>query len=292
MSEANPPEPVASPGAESVPQRRSLTKSRRRAGSGLAAGKVVGTAFRIWANNLVTFTLLGLVCFVPYGCYSAWLAGHPVYGDPETQPRWVEGADHWLTQLSGLFVMAPVIGAVFAELRGQRASFATLGQGLARLPRALGVLFTLALILGLPLIVMMLFVAVVVTGPVLFVGVTLATLAILIFVTLAFFVAVPAVVVERCGIFAALRRSLDLTRGSRAKLFLVLFLFRIVGALIAMAVGGVVGLAFPDLPEWLWTTATVAVLSSIEASLTAVVYHELRLAVDGVDAEEIARVFE
>ncbi|MBI5849866.1 MAG: hypothetical protein HZB39_02330 [Planctomycetes bacterium] len=257
---------------------------RRKRGPGLAVGKVFGTSFRIWGRNLLPFVLLGVIVYVPYAWFLAWSEWQSGLVYQDDAPAWLPLANQLLARLSSLLVAAPVIGAVFAELRGKRASLGTtLGTGLLRLPRAIGVAIAQGAAFVAWLIPLFLLGAVGVPVPALFV-LGLGSLAGIVVMMLGFYVAVPVAIVERCGVIASLVRSWRLTRGSRAQLFAVTFFFALLGALVGMAVGGVIGVAFPDLPEWQWSSGLVAIIAWMEA--------DLRLAVDGVDPDEIARVFE
>jgi hypothetical protein len=112
-------------------------------------------------------------------------------------------------------------------------------------------------------------------------------------------VAVPAAVVERPGVVGAIQRSFDLTRGSRWPLFaaggvvlVVLWALSLVTqvafGLAAFAIPGGQGVAF----RMIGTQLGNALFSVIPAVAIAVSYHDLRLAKEGVDTAELAKVFE
>ena len=134
----------------------------------------------------------------------------------------------------------------------------------------------------------------------------LAALALLVpgaIVACALYVAVPVCVIERAGVGASLRRSRDLTRGSRWAIFgLLLFvlvlaafvggavtigMFRLGGAenLARLATGGLT-------PYRLVAFLLDAIVRTFGAVVTAVVYHDLRVAKEGVDLDQIAAVFD
>lgn len=112
-------------------------------------------------------------------------------------------------------------------------------------------------------------------------------------------VAVPAAVVERPGVLGALRRSFELTRGSRWALFaaglVLLVVLWVLSALLQVAATLVV----PALPP-AWAVGAMLVASQVGNVLfsvlpvvaIAVCYHDLRQAKEGVDTAELARVFE
>lgn len=105
----------------------------------------------------------------------------------------------------------------------------------------------------------------------------------------ALYVADAACAAERPGLLASLRRSRELTRGSRWQVFiLVLMMFALVILVSYMAQGvrdlhvsASIGLS----------VITNALLYSLSPVLTAVLFHRLRSAREGGTAEEIAALF-
>jgi hypothetical protein len=125
-------------------------------------------------------------------------------------------------------------------------------------------------------------------------------------------VATPACVVERLGPFRSMGRSRVLTKGHRWKILglflLTLIPVAIIGALIGalvVAVLGVTGLAGGFSAGLFGVTAALgttlghlvtliwsAIWKAFYAVLAVVIYHDLRVAKEGVDTEQIAAVFE
>jgi hypothetical protein len=115
-------------------------------------------------------------------------------------------------------------------------------------------------------------------------------------------VASPALVVERLGIFQAMQRSLDLSRGHRWALFGIIVLFYIVMIVVGLIVGlivtgsvGLQGLAagqsggiFFGLINGIAQTF-VTMVSTVGV---AAVYFELRRVKEGVNVSELASVFD
>jgi hypothetical protein len=105
------------------------------------------------------------------------------------------------------------------------------------------------------------------------------------------YVATPVCVVERIGPWKSLRRSQVLTKGNRWKLFGMMVLVAIItlvgkgltGGLTVM-MGGTVGLV----ANLLWS----ALIGAFSAILGVVTYHDLRVAKEGVDTDQIAAVFD
>jgi hypothetical protein len=112
-------------------------------------------------------------------------------------------------------------------------------------------------------------------------------------------VAIPAAVVERPGLVGAIRRSFDLTRGSRWALFaagLVIGVLQAVLSAVVQAAFLLFAAVIP--PAWAFGATMVAsqvgnaLFSVLPIVAIAVCYHDLRLAKEGADTAELARVFE
>jgi hypothetical protein len=126
---------------------------------------------------------------------------------------------------------------------------------------------------------------------------------------LMWFVAMPACVLERLGPIRSLGRSRALTKGNRWKIF-SLILATLIPALIVggvitavmarLGVGVILQIGFffdlnrtlnsvtGQVVSLIWT----AIWTAFYAILVAVAYHDLRVAKEGVDTEQIAAVFE
>lgn len=117
-------------------------------------------------------------------------------------------------------------------------------------------------------------------------------------------VAAPALVTERTGVFAAIGRSADLTRGARWKVFGILLVLLViswitagvVGAAAMAAYGGVAGFAAAmqgGAPIWYMAAnaAVQTVLSAVNGAVLAALYIELRHWKDGPDADALADIF-
>jgi membrane-anchored glycerophosphoryl diester phosphodiesterase (GDPDase) len=112
-------------------------------------------------------------------------------------------------------------------------------------------------------------------------------------------VAVPAAVVERRGIEGAIRRSFELTRGSRwpilAAGFVVMAVTWVLSAVVQVAATIALTLVPPAqamATALLVSQVATALFSVVPIVAIAVCYHDLRRAKEGVDTAELARVFE
>lgn len=112
-------------------------------------------------------------------------------------------------------------------------------------------------------------------------------------------VAVPAMVVEKRGVFESLQRSRDLTRGSRWAIFFLGLAYFIVFITLNMAIAApslaIVGLmgsmAGPGLVLLLTALSTLAA-AIVSAAGVAVIYSDLRSAKEGVRPDQLAALFD
>lgn len=175
-------------------------------------------------------------------------------------------------------VQGAMTRATVSATEGRRATF---GESFAAAGRVLLPLIGLSILLGIG--VALGFVLLIIPGLILM---------------LMWSVAVPALVVERAGVMAAFRRSAELTKGARLKIFamflvigvifvLLSYLFRLVGmgmystnSITGLTVGSIVGsLVVSTIGNVLWGT--------IQPSL----YVELRQSKEGASIESLENVF-
>ena len=108
----------------------------------------------------------------------------------------------------------------------------------------------------------------------------------------AWFVGLPACLVERLGPWTSLRRSRELTKGYRGKVFALALLLpvvnvgssRVILPVLTALAGPIVGLT----GQLIWTGVTVAFIGIV----FAVTYYDLRVIKEGVDIEQITAVFD
>lgn len=103
-----------------------------------------------------------------------------------------------------------------------------------------------------------------------------------------YYVAIPVCVIERPGVMASASRSAALTKGYRWSIFGLLVLVAVVAGVVSYALrllgGGLLGV----LLQFGWQIVATA----FGAVLVAVVYHDLRVAKEGIDTESLASVFD
>ena len=237
-------------------------------------GDVLRTALVVYAGNLPAFIPLAVVVFLPLFVLQAVdpLPVPPVSRedvDPaEIREFWWQLLKH--TMLSGACATWLQAGVAHGTVRTLRGGSPDFWETISQSARILLVALLVALA----------------TTAITLAGVLLLIVPGVIF-ALMLLVAVPAAVVERRGIRAALIRSAQLTSGYKGHLFLM----------VAMLVGlsyivGLLALTVFD-PSSNPMLATVVdafftlLLSSIWASVLAVTYHDLRVLKDGADSQSI-----
>lgn len=103
------------------------------------------------------------------------------------------------------------------------------------------------------------------------------------------YVAIPACVIEKLGVTESMSRSVALTKGYRWQifgLFLLVVVISVLGAFVFTMIGGT-GLV-GQLLSFGWQVVSTA----FAAVLSAVIYHDLRVAKEGVGLDTLASVFD
>jgi len=237
-------------------------------------GSVLGRGFGVYFKNLVPFTVLSLIIYSPLLIYTAMILS----GDPN-----LKALERFQVVSSIAVIILPLIATaammygVFQQLRGQHAGIgACLAVGLKRMLPVLGV----GILAGLCIV----------GGAILLIvpGVILACML---------WVAVPVAVVERPGVMASLKRSAELTKGYRWQIFGILVILGVIN----FVAGKVLETMFLDPETITWAKvktyfygaiAVHVLYSALQAVVTAVGYHDLRLAQDGIDVAELESVFD
>lgn len=118
--------------------------------------------------------------------------------------------------------------------------------------------------------------------------------------TIIWSVSAPAIVAEKRGVFDAMQRSRDLTRGYRWHIFGLLVIYLVLSMIVGMLVGGVnlaAGGTFsggaPSSIVNMVSNALTNTLTSVVASAgVAALYYELRAIKEGAGPEQLASVFD
>jgi hypothetical protein len=244
----------------------------------LDIGSVLSRTFTVWLANLLPFVLVGLVVQSPVFLALAAMAALGA------ENRIVQTLLEPLSSLLTLIMTGAVTYGVFESLRDKQVGVGdVLRTGLSRL----GTVFITGLLTGLGMLVG--FCALVVPGLILLVR---------------WWVAVPAAVIEGAGASAAMDRSVSLTEGNRWHVLALALIIGVIGYASTFAVGALVGMIDGSMvaigtseAAWVpWAQALVHVgllpFVALAAVMPAIVYHDLRVGKEGVDVDELLRVFE
>jgi hypothetical protein len=286
--------------------------SDRATGAGnFRVGRVFGRAFRMFGRHFPLVLLLTLIASAPrllayyglYGSYAGMLQQNAVANGPYSMTAiWVRGL---LVVLSTAWqwILLPALAQILlapAAIQHWRRRPVRLGEtlriALVRLMPALGVTILVALVIMAGFIMIVITAASIVRSSIIL-GIVAWLVAVIagLFIDCVFFAAVAACVIERIGPIKSLLRSADLTKGHRWRVFGIVLIFTLV--LTRVGILGV-ALTFPLFPYAGSLTLTLGLfavgtlIAAVQALITIAAYHDLRFAREGVDADEIAAVFD
>lgn len=238
-------------------------------------GSVIGRGVSVFFRNIIAFAIVTVLLFIVPVLLTAFVF---VTLDPAAAVVLTILA--WL--IAYFWLSAALVYGVVSDLRGNKASVGEILSG------ALSVLLPVSLIsIVVGVIVLLGWIVFIIPG---------------IFLYVIFWVAVPAAVVERTGVIDSMKRSLELTKGNRWKVFFVLVLWIVISFIIQVIVAFAVGvpmmpadqMAAPQISTagaWIADIVNM-LLAGIGASILAVGYHDLRVAKEGIGSDEIARTFD
>lgn len=241
-------------------------------------GRVIEGTFGVIGRNVVVFLLLSLlIVALPHALFWAAMASGT---QGEAAGLYAYSALSWpIGMMTSFLLQAAVVHGAAADLGGRKAGLGEcLRTGFAHvLPvLAIGVVVSVGVVFGLLLLIVP--------------GAMLAA---------AWAVAVPARVVERKGVFAALGRSANLTRGHRWPIFGLFVILGLIGWVIGTVVGllGIAVAGAGDANTLILSQGFLAGIGSafgqlINSAGVAAIYHELRTGKEGVGAEVLASVFD
>jgi hypothetical protein len=177
-----------------------------------------------------------------------------------------------LSLVLSVLSQAVILYGAFQDMRGRPVNLTeSLMVGLGRFFPIVGLAIIMSLLVGLAMVLL------IVPG--------------LILLTM-WFVGTPVCVVEQRGPWASLRRSSELTKGHRWKIFGLMLVFIVVSALVSplieLVLNSIGGKILAFIGELVWN----GVWGAFYAIAAVVAYHDLRVAKEGVDIEQIAAVFD
>jgi hypothetical protein len=236
---------------------------------GFTVSGVLSQSFTVLGRNFLILIVTSLAIYAPVTLLTLAATANP---DP-TRTAFLSGIGVLLSIPISMILQGAVMFGVYESLRGRAFP----------LGRSVQIAFDrFWLMLGVSILSSLM--------------IMIATLCLIVpgvIVAIMLMVAVPAVVVEDCGVGAAFERSRDLTEGNRWRIFgLVCVIICLAGgaAMVQVAIKALIA------ESALASTIIDALISSVQSSfssvLTAVVYYQLRMQKDGLDLDHLASVFE
>lgn len=238
--------------------------------SDFRVGRVLACAATILSQHFLIFFVMAVVANLP----SVLLAnvGGETKAEPTGQAVILIVVAGVLSFLLSMISQAVMVHAAFQAMRNRLVSLGdSLKVGLARVIPIILLALIVGLLAGLAALLL------IIPG--------------LILVTM-WFVGTPVCVVERTGPWTSLKRSAELTKGHRWKIFGLMLLLIIV----SLIVSGLINLVFSQFGSLVLTVVGALAWSGFWGAYNSiavvVTYHDLRVAKEGIDIEQIAAVFD
>ena len=272
-------------GETPAPQPRRMTRRERLRGPQFGIGGVLGKGFRIWARSLATLIVLMVIIYSPLILYqgvriAAGTAPNATGGFGFMQPGF------WIERLLNALSTAAVIYTVFQRLRGEQAGIgASLRICMSRFLPVLGAAILYFVATTGPIVP---FILVFPSNPPEAIGLLMLGAAASLYLCLVLWVAIPPVLVEDLGSVDALKRSAALTDGYKGQILVI----NLVVWVIVIA-GWIAARMARDSPRALVGAqlAVTLLVGALAATMTAVGYHDLRRAKEGVGVDDLLKVF-
>jgi hypothetical protein len=233
-------------------------------GAPFRIGVVLSKTFSVFLSSFGSFVLLAFIPMIPVLVITLIALSGPV----TARGGAMSGLSAILAFFLAIVAQATTLYGAFQQMGGNDFSIEeSLSVGLRRSLPVLGVALLSALLTGAAALLL------VVPG---------------IIVACMFYVAVPACVIEKMGVTASLDRSTTLTRGYRWQIFALWALVMVVGGIAEIVLSWFGGAFWGGLLNFGWQVVATA----FGAVLAAVIYHDLRVAKEGIDTNSLANVFD
>jgi hypothetical protein len=237
----------------------------------LRLGSIISRSGAVLSRHFLTFLMVTLIAYSPTLLIAGLQTGEPI------EPSEALGQALWallgvvLLMVLSTLSYAIILHAAFQDMRRRPVRLAeSLNVALGRFFPLIGLAFVAGFLIVLGLILL------IVPGLILY---------------MMWFVGVPVCVVERLGPWTSLRRSRELTKGHRWKLFalaLLLLVPNLGGSLIGSGLGALAGPIVGLGGQLIWT----AIVAAFSAIVITVTYYDLRVVREGVDIEQVTAVFD
>ena len=241
--------------------------STRLTESDFRVGRVLNRTTSVFSRNFLTFFIVTAVASAPLLVLKGFT--------DETNPGLTIAlalVGILLAVVLYTLAQAVVLYGAFQDMRGRPVNLSeSFSVGMERFFPIVGLAIIVSLLVGLASILL------IVPGLILFTM---------------WFVATPVCVVERLGPNASMRRSTQLTKGHRWKVFGLILLLVIISAVISPVVefglAAVAGSTVALIGSLIWN----GVWGAFYAIAVVVTYHDLRVAKEGINIDQIAAVFD
>lgn len=242
--------------------------------SSFRVGAVLGRTFELLFREFFKFVGLSVIIWIPFLLIEGLsIVGQATSGGFGPSPG--AGALGWLGialfWASSVVVQAVILYGAFQVMSGQ--SFAlvdSLKVGLARFFPVIGLMIVMGIAVGL--------------------GSLLIIPGIIFYVMWS--AALPACVVERRGPFESMSRSAELTSGHRWRVFGILLVIGVVNSLSQLAIAFILGTMGSPTIVLLGVFVWIVLAGAYSSISVAVIYHDLRVAKEGIDIDRIVAVFD
>jgi len=234
-------------------------------------GRVLSRAVSVLSRRFLPFCIVTFVAFLPLILVSRVSMSGGIDPDQTLIILGLSFALAMAQMMISTFTSAVILHGAFQDIRNRPVNVVeSLKVGLRRFLPLLGLAFLAALL--------------VVLGFALFIipGLILYTM---------WFVAVAACIVERTGPWTSMRRSRELTKGHRWKIFgvaLLLILLSLINRVLRLVLVSAGGETLALIGTIIW----IAISYAFASVVIAVTYYELRAAKEGIDIEQVASVFD
>ena len=239
-------------------------------------GRVITNTFGVISRNPVVF--LGL-SFLILGVPNAILQF--VQGSPDVAATAIGSPTVIITSIVGLFVVmffsvilqATLVVATVKDLSGEKIDIGScVSKAISKFLPLLGLGILVALGVGFGMLLL------IVPG---------------IILALMWMVSSPVMMTENLGVIDSMKRSAELTSGSKGMLFLLMIIYLIAAAVIGSVIGGLgyaVGMASAT-GLAIFALITNTITGAIQGAVVASIYVDLRTEKEGTNTHALADVF-
>ena len=237
----------------------------------LRLGSIISRSGAVLSRHFLTFFIVAVIGYSPILMMTGLRTSEPIEPSESLRQALLALVAYVLLMVLTQLGYAIILHAAFQDMRRRPVRLVeSFSVGLSRFLPVIGIAFVQGFLIALGMILLIV--------P----GLILYTM---------WFVGLPACVVERLGPWASLRRSRELTKGYRWKVFGLGLLVLVANlgssgfaSVLTALAGPIVGLT----GQLIWTGIAAAFFGVI----IAVTYYDLRVIKEGVDIEQITAVFD